>query len=76
MEKCPITIIAKFAIRMSGIQLGEKQITLEDCDAIVFDKVPVVVDPSFVTKVDRLVYFSKSLDSKDWKGKVCSCKDH
>lgn len=39
---------------MSGIQLGEKQITLEDCDAIIFDKVHAVVDPSFIAKV---VYF-------------------
>ena len=40
---------------MSGIQLGEKQITLEDCDAIIFDRVPVVVDPSFVAKVNMFI---------------------
>lgn len=36
---------------MSGIQLGEKQITLEDCDTILFDKVPVSVDPNYMAKV-------------------------
>lgn len=58
---------------MSGIQLGEKQITLEDCDAIVFDKVPIVVDPSFVAKVGFTILFILFLDSKNWKRKVCSC---
>ena len=49
---------------MSGIQLGEKQITLEDCDAIIFDRVPVVVDPSFVAKVNMFIRLFETNRSK------------
>ena len=36
---------------MSGIQLGEKQVTLEDLDAILFGNTPVTVDDAVVSKV-------------------------
>ena len=38
---------------MSGIQLGEKQVTLEDLDAILFRNTPVSVDDAVVSKVLR-----------------------
>ena len=36
---------------MSGIQLGDKQVTLEDLDAMVMDKSAIQVDPSYLAKV-------------------------
>ena len=38
---------------MSGIQKGEKQVTLEDLDAILFGNTPVSVDDAVVSKVLR-----------------------
>lgn len=40
---------------MSGIQLGEKQVTLEDLDAILFGNTPVTVDDAVVSKVSRIL---------------------
>ena len=36
---------------MSGIQLGEKQIALDDLESILIHSTPVVVDPAFAAKV-------------------------
>lgn len=41
----------KLFIFMSGIQLGDKQVTLEDLDAMVMDKSAIQVDPSYLAKV-------------------------
>ena len=40
---------------MSAIQLGEKQITLEDLESILFDKTPIVVDAALAAKVSVLL---------------------
>lgn len=40
---------------MSGIQLGEKQIALDDLESILIHSTPVVVDPAFAAKVVRIL---------------------
>ena len=40
---------------MSGIQLGEKQIALDDLEGILANSIPVVVDPAFAAKVVRIL---------------------
>lgn len=40
---------------MSGIQLGEKQIALDDLEGILVNSMPVVVDPAFAAKVVRIL---------------------
>lgn len=36
---------------MSGIQLGDKQVTLEDLDAVILDRSVIQVDPAYLAKV-------------------------
>ena len=36
---------------MSSIQLGDKQITLEDVDTILIDHTPVLVNDAYLAKV-------------------------
>ena len=42
---------------MSAIQLGEKQITLEDLESILFDNTPIIVDAAYASKVCTLVRY-------------------
>ena len=55
--------------QMSGIQLGEKQVSLDDIDAIVINSIPIVVDPAFMAKVANSCY-SSYVDPEAGKGKA------
>ena len=45
------SIILASVVAMSSLQLGEKQITLEDLETILFAKIPVSVDEATEAKV-------------------------
>ena len=42
---------AEVFFAMAGIQLGDKQVTLEDLDAVILDRSVIQVDPAYLAKV-------------------------